>query len=251
MRLVGSYVMGLCEGTTPVRDAIAHTRAVIEPGLPDRQAEAQVRCLLAYLLAMSADFDAARRECRRGAALFEDLPNSVLSNFASIAAARVELLASCPDDAAETLQDAYDTLGTIGERYFRPLVGALLADALLSVGAAARALEVVTETEGDADPDDTETQILLRSVRARLAASADAAEVAVELAQEAVRLTATTDAPVMRANALVALADVLARSGRRTEADCALAEARALYTAKGNVAAVAKLAVAGAAALPA
>jgi class 3 adenylate cyclase/tetratricopeptide (TPR) repeat protein len=240
-RLVSSYVMGLCEGTTPVAKAIAHTREIVDGGLPDRQAEAMVRCLLAYLLAMAGEFEAARAEYRHGSALLEDLRSGVMRSFASIAAARVELLADQPGEAAEKLEDAYEVLGRIGERYFRPLVGALLADALLAVGATARASDVVTEAEAMADPDDTETQAVLRSVRARLCASADAADLAVELAREAVDLTAPTDASVMRANALVALADVLARTGRLSEADVALAEARTLYELKGAVAAVSRL----------
>jgi len=240
-RLVSSYVMGLCEGTTPVAEAIAHTREIIERGLPDRQAEAMVRCLLAYLLAMAGEFEVARAEYRHGSALLENLRSGVMRSFASIAAARVELLADQPGEAAEKLEEAYEVLGRIGERYFRPLVGALLADALLAVGATARASDVVTEAEEMADPDDTETQAVLRSVRARLCASADAADLAVELAREAVQLTASTDASVMRANALVALADVLARIGRLSDADVALAEARTLYERKGNVAAVSRL----------
>src|SRR5581483_8561587 len=198
-------------------------------------------CLLAYLLAMDGEFEAARAEYRRGSALLEDLRSGVMSSFASIAAARIELLADEPEEAAARLEEAYDVLGRIGERYFRPLVGALLADALLAVGAEARASEVVTETEAQADPDDTETQAVLRAVRARLCASSDAADLALELAREAVELTAATDASVMRANALSAFADVLARTGRLSEADVALAEARMLYAEKGNLAAVARL----------
>ena len=240
-RLVSSYVMGLCEGPTSVGEAIAHTQEIIERGLPDRQAEAMVRCLLAYLLAMNAEFDAARAQYRHGGGLLDDLRSGVMSSFAAIAAARVELLAECPDEAADKLQTAYDTLGAAGERYFRPLVGALLSSALLSVGASARASDVVTEAEREADPDDTETQAVLRSVRARLCASVDASDLALELAREAVELTAGTDAPVMRASALETLAEVLSRSGRLLEAGAALAEAHALYEQKGNLAATGRL----------
>jgi len=132
-------------------------------------------------------------------------------------------------------------LGAIGERYFRPLVGALLASALLAVGATARVSDVITEAEAQADPDDTETQAVLRAVRARLCASADAWELAFELAREAVELTASTDAPGMRASALETLAEVLSRSGRVHEAGAALAQAYALYEQKGNLAATARL----------
>jgi class 3 adenylate cyclase len=240
-RLASSYVMGLCEGPTPVVEAIAETRALIERGLPDRLAEAMVRCLLAYLLAMNAEFDAARDEYGRGGALLDDFGAGVMSSFATIAGARVELLARRPEDAATLLETTYDSLGRIGERYFRPLVGALLSHALLEVGSPARASDVVTEAEAQADPDDTEAQVILRSVRARLCAASDASDLAFELAREAVALTEPTDAPVMRANALATLAEVLAAAGPASDAESARAEARALYEQKGNLAAATRL----------
>ena len=238
-RLVSSYAMGLCEGPTPVVEAIEEIAAILDGGLPDRQAEAMVRCLFAYLLAMNRDFDQAREQYLRGGSLFNDVGGGVLSNFATIAAARVELLAAQPAEAALKLQTAYDELGTIGERYYRPLVGALLAQALLLVGAIDQASTVVTEIEELADPDDTETQVLLRTARARVCASADALDLAVELAREAVELTAAADAPAMRAGALATLGEVLAAAELASDAEAALGEARALYERKGNRAAAA------------
>ena len=245
-RLASSYVMGLCEGPMPVAEAIRRTRDIIDGQPPDRQAEAMVRCLLGYLLAMDADFDAARDEYGRGAELLDDLAKGVMSASATIAAARIELLASNPEEATRTLQALYDSLGQLGERYFRPLVGALLAHALLAQGAVDQASNVVTEADEQADADDTETQVLLRSVRARLCAAADASELARELAREALQLTAAADAPGMRADALVALADVLTATGSASDAAAALAEARALYEQKGNRAAAAQLPAAAA-----
>jgi class 3 adenylate cyclase/tetratricopeptide (TPR) repeat protein len=240
-RLASSYVMGLCEGPTPVEEAIARTGEIIDGQLPDRQAEAMVRCLYAYLLAMKGDFDAARANYRRSAELIADLAGGVMNAFATIAAARIELLASQPREAVRELQAAYDSLGQIGERYFRPLVGALLAHALLSIGEIEQASRIVTEAEEQADADDPETQALLRAVRSRLCASADASDFAVELAREAVELTAATDAPGLRAGALVTLAEVCTVAGLAEEAATALADARSLYEQKGNAAAAAQL----------
>ena len=240
-RLASSYVMGLCEGPMPVAEAIRRVREIVDGQLPDRLAEAMVRCLLGYLLAMNAEFDAAREEYSRGAELLDDLAKGVMSAFATIAAARIELLAARPDEATRKLQELYDSLGELGERYFRPLVGALLAHALLGQGALDEASGVVTEAEQLADADDTETQVLLRSVRARLCAEADASELALELAREALELTADADAPGMRADALVAFADVLTATGSAFEGAAALTEARALYERKGNRAAAAQL----------
>src|SRR5262249_32413188 len=222
------------------------TRQIIDGQLPDRQAEAMARCLLALMLAMNADFDAARDQFSRGAELLADLAGGVMSAFAAIVAARIELLASRPDEAREKLQASYNSLGLLGERYFRPLVGALLAHALLASGAIDQASAVVAEAEEQADPDDTETQALLRSVRARLCAAAGATELALKLAREAVEATAAADAPSMRAGALVTLAQILADAGHPAEGASALAAARALYEQKGKRAAAGQLPAAAA-----
>src|SRR3954447_744188 len=240
-RLASSYVMGLCEGPMPVAEAIRRTREIVDGQLPDRQAEAKVRSLLGYLLAMNSDFDAARDQYSRGAELLDDLAKGVMSAFATIAAARIELLASRPEEATRKLQALYESLGQIGERYFRPLVGVLLAHALLAHGAVDQASRVVTEAEEQADADDTESQVLLRSVRARLCAAADDSELALELDREALELPAAADAPGMRADALVTLADVLSATGYVSEGAAALADARALYEQKGNRAAAGQL----------
>jgi class 3 adenylate cyclase len=240
-RLASSYVMGLCEGPTDVGEAIERTREIIATALPDRQAEAMIRCLLAYLYAMKSDFAAADADYRAGAALLEDLAGGVMSAFATIAAARIDLLAGVPDAAAAKLQGVYDMLGQLGERYFRPLVGALLAHALLVVGAVDDAATIAVEVEEQVDPDDPETQVLLGCVRARLSVAGDAAEVALERARDAVEAAATTDAPGLQALALATLGEVLAEVGGESEARAAMGRALALYERKGNVAAAAQL----------
>src|SRR5262249_23827415 len=114
------------------------------------------------------------------------------------------------------------------------LVGALLAHTLLSLGALDDAATITAEVEEQADPDDPETQVLLRCVQARLSVSD-------ERAREAADLAATTDAPGLQALALSTLGAVLADLGDESEARAALGRALALYERKGNVAAAAQL----------
>jgi class 3 adenylate cyclase/tetratricopeptide (TPR) repeat protein len=115
-RLAGAYTIGLRDGPTNAVEAIEHARALIERGLPDRQAEAIARCSLAVLLAMQADFDAARAEYRDATRILEKLGGGVLTAFATIAAARVETLAGRPEDAVGDLGMAFEALGGLGER---------------------------------------------------------------------------------------------------------------------------------------
>jgi tetratricopeptide (TPR) repeat protein len=94
-------------------------------------------------------------------------------------------------------------------------------------------------------PGEVHQQVVWRTVAARLASRKGDEAAAERLAREAVLLTADTDALNLRADALVALADVLRAREREDEAVAAVAEAVELYRRKGNVAALATIGDAG------
>jgi len=247
-RLASAYTIGLCAGPTPVPEAIARVGELLEHGLSERQAEAIVRCSLADLLAMGLDLEAAREQYRLGWTLLEELGGGVVTALAALAAARVEVLAGNAGEAERVLRRTYDELGAIGERYFRPLVGAMLAETLVELSRIEEARDVSAAAAECADPDDIETLVRLRSVEARLAAARDELPAAVEHARAAVELTSEPDAPPLRAEALATAAAVLAAAGSVDEARAALAEARDLCERKGDLAFAERLALAAAAA---
>jgi hypothetical protein len=79
------------------------------------------------------------------------------------------------------------------------------------------------------------SQVGWRCVRARVLARRDERNEAKRIAREAVALADETDILEIRADARVALAEVLGLAGRQDEAARALAEAAELYEAKGIV----------------
>jgi len=234
-RLAGAYTIGLRDGPTNAVEAVEHARALIDRGLPDRQAEAIARCSLAVLLAMRADFDSARAEYRGASQILEKLGGGVLTAFATIAAARVETLAGRPEDAVGGLGLAFESLGVLGERYFRPLIGALFAQALLAVGRVDEAEEAAAIAAELADADDTETQVLLSSAQAQFSVAKGEVERGIAFAREALALTIEPDAPSLRAEALATLADVLTVAGSADEAHEHSEHAHRLWDAKGDV----------------
>lgn len=240
-RLASGYTTALVAGPVAVEEAVTRTRELLDRGLPEIQAEAIVRASLADLLAMRLAFDEARHEYTHAKKLLEELGGGVVTTLATLAAARVELLAGRPEDAVGVLRPAYDELGSIAERYFRPLVGVMLAEALFELGEVDEAERTADDAAELADPDDIETQARLRAVRARLAGVHGDAAAAVDLARQGVEVTREPDAPVMRADALAILAEALLGAGVVDEAEEALAEARALYRGKGDDASVARL----------
>jgi tetratricopeptide (TPR) repeat protein len=239
-RLSAAYTIGLCDGPTPVSEAIARCEEILARALADRQSEGMVLCSLAYLRAMRGDFERARPLYNRAHRLMHDVGGAVLAASTSLTSARVELLAGDPVRAAGELSRDYDALTAMGERYFRPLVAALLAQAIYLQGQDAEAVEIVAVAEELADEDDVEAQALWRRVRALILAREGRVGEAEGHVREALARLEPTDALVMQADALIDLADVLLHT-RPDEARVVLEDALERYEQKGNAVSAARV----------
>ena len=232
-RASSGFTIALRDGPTPVEDAIARCEEIVGAGLVDRQAEALVLCSLSYLEAMRANFVRARELYVKARAMFVEVGAAVLAAHTSLTSGRVELLAGDAAAAEVELRRDYDELGRMGERYFRPLVGALLAQALHAEGKLAEARSLADEARHLADEDDIETQGVWRAISARLHSLEGDDDQAEALARESVELLRKTDAPVMQADVLLHLGFVLKDRGQLEEARAVLEEAAELYSTKG------------------
>jgi tetratricopeptide (TPR) repeat protein len=232
-RLAAAFTMSLRDGPTPVDEAVPLCEEIVRSGLTDRQAEAVALSSLAVLRALGGDFDAARGHYLRAHAALAELGGTVLAAHTSLTSGRIELLAGEPAAAEAALRLDYDALGALRERYFRPLVGALLARALLDQERIEEADAVAAEVSVEAAADDVETQALWRLVRARVADLRGDASEALLLVEEAVGALDDTDAPVIRADARLDAGFILARAGRPAEAASRFEEAAELYDRKG------------------
>ena len=235
-RAAGALSMALCLGPTAAPDAIARLEEILASGLADGQAEAIILLSLGRLHAMEGRFDEARRLCAQSCRLLDDRGGRVIASATSIAGpARVELLAGRADIAEEQLRDDYERLAEMDERYFRPLVAAVWAQALVALGRFEDAERAAAAAAELASADDVETEALWRCVRAKLAATRGDRDKAAALAEQAVSLLRTTDAPVMQADALLDLAEILHLAGREVDAAAAASEARLRYGLKGHI----------------
>jgi class 3 adenylate cyclase/tetratricopeptide (TPR) repeat protein len=231
-RLSSAYAYSLCDGPTPVQEAIARCEEMIARNLGHRQSEAVVRTSLACLLALNGNFDKARAQYRQGRSTLDDLGATVLAASTSFMLARIELLAGDPQAAERDLRIDYERLEAMGELFFRTSIGAMLAHALHAQGRSEEAEALAREAETLAAQDDIEVETLCRSVLAKVEAERGAFDEAVRLAAQAVELLPGLEAPVMRADALVDLAYVLSAAGKRQAAREALEEARDLAQLK-------------------
>jgi len=234
-RLLAEYTAGLRDGPTPVSEAIRECEEALERGLADRQAEAFVLCSLARLRAMEGDFEQARELIARAGRMRDELGANVIVPLTSLQSSRVETLAGDLEAAERDLRRDFEKLSAMGDKYLLPTVAALLARAVCEQDRFADAAEMYAAAEELADEDDVETKAVLRWVRARLLAHEGDLAGAERQVQEAVEALRSIEAPDLRGDCLVALADVLAIAARPDEARAALEAALELYERKGNL----------------
>ena len=158
----------------------------------DRRAEATILAAMAIADAMLGEIDVARARYERVRAVHADLGRSLLSASTSIEASRIEILAG-DIEAAEALLRADDAaLADLGEHYLRSTIAGLLANSLEILGRTDEAEAYVTLTLRLADDDDVNSQVLARTVRAKLDARLGLADAAIAAATDALELADTT-----------------------------------------------------------
>ena len=222
-------------GETPVEEALARSQDVIAHVRSDRQAEAIILGVLAQLHAMAGRFEEARELYRRGRRNVADLGPSVNAASTSLEASRVEMLAGDPATAERELRADYVVLERMGETYFRSTIAALLAHALWAEGRFDEADSYADISRDLSDEDDILSQVVWRTVKAKVLARAGEADSALTLAREAVAIAAATVDIELHADALADLSETFGLLGRADEEGPHLREALALYQRKGDV----------------
>jgi tetratricopeptide (TPR) repeat protein len=263
-RLAGNHVMearvipalATCSlyGPAPVPEAIERCRSLLEETGGDRKAEALIVCSLAHLEAMRGDFEQARDLYRRSRGILEEFGWKLQAALTSIDSGPIELLAGDPAAAEAELRRDYETLESMGERNYISTTAAFLSETLYRRGDLEQAESFTRLSEEVAAPDDVASQSLWRSVRGRILARRGETAEGEALARAALDAMRTSDEPDARAEALLALGEVLELGGRADEASTAIREALELFESKGNVVsaarAVDRLAAAAARATP-
>lgn len=240
-RGASGYAITALYGPTPVEEARRRADELVREVEGDRRTEAFLLGVQAQLLAMSGELDAARERSRRAEATLDELGVKVLSAATSIDSARIELLAGDLEAAERYLRRDYDALMLMGERFLLSTVGGMLARVTYALDRFAEAEELARVVRELAAPDDIDAQALWRSVFAMVRARDGAIEEAIALAQEAVALRRQADAPVLLAEALEDMGEVMRFAGLDEEARAMRAEALRLYERKGDVVSAGRL----------
>lgn len=221
-------------GPTPVAEAIRMCAELVERSGGDRRVEAILLRTLSHMHAMQGDFDAARDEYRRARAMLDELGWTFIAALGSIVSGPVEMLAGDPAAAEAELRRDYQTLDRLGDRNYISTVAGYLAEALYRQRRYDESGSFAAFSAEVAAPDDMATQVLWRTVSAKLLARQGKLDEALRLAREAVELIRGADDPIDRADALLDLGEVLRAAGRHDDAALAGAEALSLYEQKGS-----------------
>src|SRR5579862_1675579 len=201
----------------------------------DRQSAVGIANYIATLDAYAGRFESARARLAGTLPAIEESGNRLALEVQKWRAGRVELLASAPAAAESLFREGIALLETLGDK------GGNLASYLVFLGEAlheqmrdAEAEETLTLAAEVANTADVEVRVVGRSTLARIRARAGRIDEAEALAREAVAIADGTDAPIMRADALRALAVVLSEAASVAESEDAARDAIALYEAKGS-----------------
>jgi DNA-binding SARP family transcriptional activator/class 3 adenylate cyclase/tetratricopeptide (TPR) repeat protein len=137
--------------------------------------------------------------------------------------------------AEAVLSPGYEAFKRIGEGTHFSSLSEALAGAVYAQGRYDEAEQLTRECEASAGPNDVQSNIMWRAVRAKVLARRGDLDGAEVLAREALELADGSDFLLAHANALVDLAEVLGLASRPHEAADALRRARDLYEQKGDV----------------
>jgi class 3 adenylate cyclase/tetratricopeptide (TPR) repeat protein len=226
-------------GPAAADEGLGRIRQIVERAGDDKKVVATVLGAQAAFEAGRGRFDEARALIAQAKAVLGEVALTFwMAGPVAQLAGWVELLAGDPAGAEEELRWGYEKLGEIGDVAWLSTTAAMLAEAVWAQGRFDEAEQLTTVSEQSAGPEDVYSQVMWRSVRAKVLARRGRAEEGEELAREAVELAGSTDFFHLRWHALMCLAEVLRLAGK--DAGPVVDEAIRHADQKGNVVAAQK-----------
>jgi tetratricopeptide (TPR) repeat protein len=234
-RCVANIAFALLFGPPPAEAAVHQCEDLLTrfPGRP--VVELAIKTPMCVSLAMLGRFREARRTTARAMTIAEDLGSTWSTATAAWMGGEVERLAGNWQAAERLYRRGYEVFERMGEKAQLSTLAVLLGNAAYALGDHEAAFELTQVSIDAASPEDFLSQMLWRSLRAKVLSRRGAFSEGVRLAREAVEVGRRTDSIDMQGDALMELAEVLSRGGPSREARAALMEALALYERKVNV----------------
>jgi tetratricopeptide (TPR) repeat protein len=227
---LGWLLISALYGPTPVPLALERCESIASRAGATHKVKAYAMIQRGVLEAMQGQAERGRASVAQGRRQLEELG---LVSIGAQQAAAVEQWAEDPLAGEAILRPSLARLAEIGEQGRSSTNAGLLAHVLYAqdrLDETKSFLRLCQETAGD---DDVWSQYLWRSALAKVTAREGDHVTALQLAEEAAALAATTEFLTDHADRLVDLAEVHALAGRHSEVLAALDHADALYARKG------------------
>ena len=237
---VSYMAWALVVNETPVSEAIRRC-GQLERAVAGRFAELSVRGFRAVLEVMAGHFELARDELATARGGLAELGLQQASVWMALYDAMAEMLMDDGAAAELALEHAERIAVEIGDRWFHSTILVDRAHAVLAQDRPAAAAEAVARIDDIPAPSDMEWRVKRHAARGKVAALEGDADRALREVRMATALADATEMLTFRADAHRDLAEVATRCDRHAEARAATATALALYEAKENVAAAARL----------
>jgi class 3 adenylate cyclase/tetratricopeptide (TPR) repeat protein len=237
-------------GYVPADEALRESERVVAlpgAGLAARASTLEVK---GFALGLQGRFVEAFELMDEAQRVLDEIGNRIMSASHAHSTAVISVLAGDAARAVEDLRESVRALEELGEQGYRSTSLATLALALHANGDRDEAEQAALQAEEISAPDDYINFAMGRTARALVLADRGEPERAEEVAQSAVEYAFLMDFPLVRADALAALARAHRECGRAHEAGDALARAVDLYKAKGAEACLHRLAEIAGAPLP-
>jgi class 3 adenylate cyclase/tetratricopeptide (TPR) repeat protein len=235
-RLAGS---ALKWGPMPVVEFVTRAESLLESADSPLLRAAALRAL-AGARALAGDFGEARQLGQESLAMFVELGHTFAIATQGFGRGEDELLAGRYAEAEEIVRESCDALERIGEVGLLSTLVCGHGEALIELGRIAEAEESSIRGEQLGTLDDYATQILWRSLRAKVRARQGRFDEAIALARDAVAIAETTQGLRWQADSIDTLAEVLEAATRTQEALHAARDALARYERKGIVLRIAR-----------
>jgi class 3 adenylate cyclase len=237
LELQALRILGLAKlhGDVPWSEVDAHAAEMEAAGEP------VASTLRIWTTTMTGRFDEARRisDAYLADARERGWQMGVLTQ--AFPRATLEFWAGELGDAEQTLRDAWDGFGRLGEHGLRSTIGAWLGELVARRGALDEAEALLDEAMGLGTPDDFATVAEVQSGRAWVALGRGDPDRARGLSAEAVALVDAREYLTLQQELRFSRAELLLRAGPDREARAALEAAREVADRKGSMVIVARV----------
>ncbi|MCZ2526473.1 adenylate/guanylate cyclase domain-containing protein [Streptomyces sp. HB2AG] len=235
---LGATGISLWRGPTPVPEAVARCRELLDAHGPGRRiVRVTLNCPLAVLLALDGQWEDASARLAEAERLAGELGYAEAAVFVPLFAASAASLTGRHHRARTLLLKAEEACHALGDAGLLGSISRDLTRLALDHGQPEAEPDERPEADGRALAPDgglsCSESADLDGLRARTAASAGSTGPAAALADRAVASAAATDSPLVQAVAALDRAHVLAALGRPAEAAGSAAGAALLFDAKG------------------